>query len=82
MLTKAVNLSKKGDRSQSSRGRGRVGQRGRGRGRGRGRKLKEERGEEEKKLFDKSKIKCYHCQKMGHSMFYVAYAPIILPCAL
>ena len=66
LLTKATNLSKKGDWGQSSKWRGIFGQRGRGRERGRGRQLKEECGEEDKKPFDKSKIKCYNCQKMGH----------------
>ena len=66
LLTKASKLSKKNDRSQTSMGRGRFGQRGRGRGRGRGRQQKEENEEVEKKPFDKSKIKCYNCQRMGH----------------
>ena len=64
MLTKASKLSKKNDQSQTSKGRGRFSQRGRGRGRGR--HQKEEHEEVEKKPFDKSKIKCYNCQKMGH----------------
>ena len=42
LSTKAANLSKNSDPSQSSRGRGRVGQRGRGRGYGRGRQSREE----------------------------------------
>ena len=67
MLTKASKLSKKNDRSQTSKGRGRFNQRGRGRGRGRGRQQKEEHEEVEKKPFDKSKIKCYNFQKIGHS---------------
>ena len=66
LLTKASKLSKKNDRSQTSKGRGRFGQRGRGRGRGRGRHQKEDHDEDEKKPFDKSKIKCYNYQKMGH----------------
>ena len=64
LLTKASKLSKKSDRSQTSKGRGRFGQRGRGSGRGR--QQKEENEEVEKKPFDKSKSKCYNCQKMGH----------------
>ena len=66
LLRKASKLSKKNDQSQTSKGRGRFGQRGRGRGCGRGRQQKEEHEEVEKKPFDKSKIKCYNCQKMGH----------------
>ena len=66
LLSKASKMTKKTDRGQTSRGRGRFGQRGRGRGRGRGRQQKEEIDEGEKKPFDKSKIKCYNCQKMGH----------------
>ena len=66
LLTKASKMSKKIDQGQTSRGRGRYGQRGRGRGRGRGRRQKEENDEGEKKPFDKSKIKCYNCQNMGH----------------
>ena len=61
LLTKASKLSKKNDRSQTSKGRGRFGRRGGGRGRGRGRQQNEEHEEVEK-----SKIKCYNCQKMGH----------------
>ena len=51
----------------SSRGRGRHHGRGRGRGRGQGRG-KNQTGEEEKekKLFVKSVIQCYNCQKFGH----------------
>ena len=66
LLAQAFNQSKKGDRGSSSRGRGRGLSRGRGRGRGRGRFSKNDKDEEEKKLFEKSKIKCYNCQKMGH----------------
>ena len=66
LLTKASKLSKKSDRSQTSKGRGRFSQRGRGRGRGKGRHQEEENEEVEKKPFDKFKIKCYNCQKMGH----------------
>ena len=66
LLSKASKMTKKFDRGQTSRGRGRIGQRGRGRGRGRGRQKKAENDEGEKKPFDKSKIKCYNCQKMGH----------------
>ena len=66
LLARAFNQSKKGDRGSSSRGRGRGSSKGRGRGRGRRRFSKNDRDEEEKKLFDKSKIKCYNCQKMGH----------------
>ena len=66
LLTKGSKLSKKNDQSETSKGRGRFSQRGRGRGRGRGRQQKEENEEVEKKPFDKCKIKCYNCQKMGH----------------
>ena len=66
LLSKASKMTKKTDQGQTSRGRGRFGQRGRGRGRGRGRHQEEESDEGEKKPFDKSKIKCYNCQKMGH----------------
>ena len=66
LLIKASKLSKKSDRSQTSKGRGRFGQRARGRGCGRGRQQKEENEEIEKKPFDKSKIKCYNFQNMGH----------------
>ena len=66
LLARAYNQSKKTDRGSSSRGRGRGMSRGRGRGRGRGRFFKNDKDEEEKKPFDKSKIKCYNCQKMGH----------------
>ena len=65
LLTKASKLSKKNDQSETSKGRGRFSQRARGRGRGRGRQQKEEKEEVEKKPFDKCKIKCYNCQKMG-----------------
>ena len=67
LLARAYNQSKKTDRGSSSRGRGRGTSRGRGRGRGRGRSSKNEKEEEERKPFDKSKVKCYNCQKMGHS---------------
>ena len=53
-------MTKKTGRGHTSRGRGRFGQRGRGR------QQKEENDECEKKPFDKSKIKFYNCQKMGH----------------
>ena len=58
LLARAFNQSKKSDRGSSSRGRGR--------GCGQGRFSKNDRDKEEKKPFDKSKIKCYNCQKMGH----------------
>ena len=58
LLARAFNQAKKGDRGSSSRGRGRESSRGRGRGRGCGRLSKNDRDEEEKKLFDNSKIKC------------------------
>ena len=64
LLDRAFNQSKKTDRGSSSRGRGTS--RGRGRGRGRGRSSKNDKEEEERKPFDKSKVKCYNCQKMGH----------------
>ena len=64
LLARAYNQSKKTDRGSSSRGRGTS--RGRGRGRGRGRSSKNDKEEEERKSFDKSTIKCYNCQKMGH----------------
>ena len=54
LLARAFNQSKKGS------------SRGRGRGCRRGRFSKNEKDEEERKPFDKSKIKCYNCQKMGH----------------
>ena len=66
LLSKASKMTKKIDRGQTSRGRGRFGQRRRRRGCGRGRQQKEENDEGEKKPFEKSKIKCYNCQKMGH----------------
>ena len=68
LLARAYNQSKKTDHGSSSRGRGRGrgSSRGRGRGRERGRFSRNDKDEEEKKLFDKSKIKCYNCQKMGH----------------
>ena len=68
LLARAFNKSNKSDHGSSSRGRGRGSSRGRGRGRGhgRGRFSKNDKYEEEKKPFDKSKIKCYNCQKMGH----------------
>ena len=66
LLARAYNQSKKTDRGSSSRGRGRGTSRGRGRGRGRGRFSKNDRDGEEKKPFDKTKIKCYNCQKMWH----------------
>ena len=66
LLARAFNQSKKTDRGSSSRGRGRGNSRGRGRGRGRGRSSKNDKEEEERKPFDKSKVKCYNCQKMGH----------------
>ena len=64
MLARAFNQSKKSDLGSSSRRRG--SNRARGRGHERGRVSKNDREEEEKKLFDKTKIKCYNCQKMGH----------------
>ena len=66
LLARAFNQSKKGDRGSSSRGRRRGSSRGRGRGRGRGRLSKNDKDEEERKPFDKSKIKGYNCQRMGH----------------
>ena len=66
LLARAFNQSKKTDHGSSSRGRGRGTSRGRGRGHGRGKFSKNDKDEEEKKPFDKSKIKCYNCQKMGH----------------
>ena len=66
LLARAYNQSKKTDRGSSSRGRRRGTSRGRGRGRRRGRSSKNDKEEEERKSFDKSKIKCYNCQKMGH----------------
>ena len=66
LLARAYNQSKKTDHGSSSRGRGRGTSRGRGRGRGRGRFSKNDKEEEERKPFDKSKVKCYNCQKMGH----------------
>ena len=66
LLARVFNQSKKGDRGSSSRGRGRGSSRGRGRDRGRGRFSKNDRDEEERKPFDKSNIKCYNSQKMGH----------------
>ena len=66
LLSKASKMTRKIDRGQTSRGRGRFGQRRRGRGCGRGRQQKKEKDEGEKKPFDKLKIKCYNCQKMGH----------------
>ena len=56
LLARAFNQSKKSDRGSSSRGRGR----------GRSRFSKNDKDEEERNPFDKSKIKCYNCQKMGH----------------
>ena len=66
LLARAFNQSKKGDRGSSSKGRGRGPNIGRGRGRGRGRFSKNDKVEEERKPFDKSKIKFYNCEKMGH----------------
>ena len=66
LLARAFSQSKKGDRGSSSRGIGRGRGSNRGRGRGRGRFSKNNKDEEERKPFDKSKIKCYNCQKMGH----------------
>ena len=48
------------------KGRGRGSNKGRGRGRRRGRFSKNDKDKEERKPFDKSKIKCYNFQKMGH----------------
>lgn len=57
------------DQGSTRGGRGR--DRGRGRGRGRGGRGDSRRGDEggsqpPKKKFDKSKIQCYNCDKMGH----------------
>ena len=66
LLKKASKLSKKNDRSQTSKRRWIFGQRGRERGRGRGRHQKEEHDEDDTKPFDKFKIKCYNYQKKWH----------------
>ena len=68
LLTKAMGKAKINNEDDSSlRGRGRHRGRGRGQGRGRGRG-QNQNGEEEKdkKVFDKSKIQCYNCQRYGH----------------
>ena len=63
LLAQDFNQPKRGDHGSSSRGRGP--NRGRGRGRGRGRFSKNDK-DDERKPFDKSKIKYCNCQKMGH----------------
>ena len=60
------NQTKKGDHRSSSRGRGRGSNLGRARGHEHGRHSKNEKEDEEKKLFDISKTKWYNFQKMGH----------------
>ena len=55
------------EEESSSRGRGKKRGRGRGRGQGRGRGRNQSTEEEkDKKLFHKSIIQCYNCQKYGH----------------
>ena len=66
LLAQAFNQSKKSDRGSSSRGRGRGSSRGRGRVSGCRRFSKNDKDKEERKPFDKSKIKSYNCQKMIH----------------
>ena len=64
LLSKAAGKQKKYEES-STRGRGRGrGWRG-GRGRGRGDGKQNEHGDEERPR-DKSKVKCYNCEKLGH----------------
>ena len=68
LLAKAMGKAKiTNEEESSSRGRARHRGRGRGRGLGRGRG-RNQTGEEEKekKLFDKSVIQCYNCQRYGH----------------
>ena len=60
LLSRAFNMSTKDQKRSSSNGRGR------------GKKGKDidhsgnANGEKKKKQFDKSKVKCYNCQKLGH----------------
>ena len=68
LLAKALSKAKiPSEEESSSRGRGRHRGRGRGRnqGQGRGRNQPAEE-DKEKKLFEKSVIQCYNCQKYGH----------------
>ena len=60
VLSRAFKKSKKDQRSLSSSGR-ECGRKGKGIDHG-----DEVNGEKKKKPFDKSKVKCYNCQKLGH----------------
>ena len=60
LLSRTFNKSKKDQRGSSSSGRG-GGRKGKSKDCG-GRVD----GENKKKKFDKSKVKCYNCQKLGH----------------
>ena len=68
LLSRAMNKFKKTkqDDGQTSRGRGR----GRGRGRDQGKRKTEtsddQKQENSRKPFDKSKVQCYNCQDFGH----------------
>ena len=68
LLAKAmgkVKINNADDSSSRGRGRHRGRSRGRGRGRGRGRNQNGKE-EKDKKVFDKSSIQCYNCQRFGH----------------
>ena len=60
LLSRAFNMYKKDQKGSSSSGR-RLGKKGKDKDCG-----GEANGEKEKKQFDKSKVKCYNCQKLGH----------------
>ena len=73
LLSRAFNKSKKVQRGSSSSGRGR----------GRKRKGKDHGGEvneeKKKKQFDKFKVKCYNCQKLGILEMSVNFPISIIP---
>ena len=60
LLSRAFNMSKKDQKGSSSSGRGRE-KTGKGKDHG-----DDANGEKKKKQFDKSKVICYNCQKLGH----------------
>ncbi|XP_078444223.1 uncharacterized protein LOC144713503 [Wolffia australiana] len=64
LLARAIRKGKKKDKDKNSRGRGRG--RGEGRGRGQSNDGKGWSKDEDYRPRDKSKIKCYNCQKFGH----------------
>ena len=75
LLSRGLSKFKKPkqDEGQTSRGRGRGRSRGRGRDQGRGKTQvsDDEKQENPRKPFDKSKVQCYNCQGFGHLLMSV-----------